>query len=142
MPVAGRKPKPEGQKRNRAPLTHQFVDVPDVAFVGGPELPAKNPDWRAETKQWWTSVVRMPHCVLWTETDWQFAFDSALVYEEFLSEPIKAAPAKLNCDKQLGTTMDFRRDLRIRYVPPDSEKSGEDASITALAEYRALLESG
>jgi hypothetical protein len=39
MPVAGRKPKPEGQKRNRMKPTYEWVEVVDEPFEGGPSLP-------------------------------------------------------------------------------------------------------
>jgi hypothetical protein len=39
MPVIGRKPKPDGQKRNRMKPVHEWTDVPNVPFDSGPPLP-------------------------------------------------------------------------------------------------------
>lgn len=39
MPVTGRKPKPPGQIRHRVKPVHDWVEVPDVVFEGGPSLP-------------------------------------------------------------------------------------------------------
>lgn len=40
-----------------------------------------------------------------------------------------------NREKVMGTTVDYRRDLRIRYVEP---KPVELAAVTAIDEYRDL----
>ncbi len=48
MPVAGRKPKPQGQARNRSQPTHEWTEVEDVPFEGGPELP----DLRTNGRLW------------------------------------------------------------------------------------------
>lgn len=39
MPITGRKPKPEHQRRNQHALTHAWVDVPNVANTEAPSLP-------------------------------------------------------------------------------------------------------
>ena len=80
MPVPGRKAKPEGQARNRNKPTHDWTEVPDVPFKGAPKLPAKMPNglpWPTWTKRWWRVVSSMPHCALWSDADWEFAFDTA-----------------------------------------------------------------
>jgi hypothetical protein len=43
MPVTGRKPKPEDQRRNRVKPRHDWVEYPDVPFDGGPALPVLMP---------------------------------------------------------------------------------------------------
>ena len=44
VPVAGRKPKPEGQARNRNQPTHDWTEVVDQPFEGGPKLPKTQPN--------------------------------------------------------------------------------------------------
>lgn len=39
MPVTGRKPKPEHERRNRMPPTHQWTDVPNVPNPDPPPIP-------------------------------------------------------------------------------------------------------
>jgi hypothetical protein len=78
----------------------------------------------------------MPHCVLWDEEDWQFAIDTAFVAAKFHGGDIKAATELRQREKIMGTTMDARRDQRIRYVEPTVEMP---AGITALEEYKARL---
>lgn len=229
MPMAGRKPKPDGQKRNRMPPTHDWVEIPDEPYRGkvpplprhprhttsGPPPPEparplgrmgtavwerswqsagslpvdgeallvvceqmdervalrvkvlRDNDWRlrsalravdqqiaaglsalglsaargiptdwpAETKKWWRAVSRMPHCVLWTDADWQFALDTALVAAAFHAGDVRVAGELRQREKILGTTADSRRDLRIRYVDP-TEDNADPAIVTAMDAYR------
>lgn len=140
MPVAGRKPKPEGQKRNRMKPAHDWVEVLRVPFKGAPKLPRQMPDgraWPAWTKRWWATVSSMPHCVLWDEADWQFATDTALIAAALHTGDTRVATELRNREKVLGTTVDFRRDLRIRYV--DEIQAEEAAGVTNISDYRAAL---
>jgi hypothetical protein len=235
MPVTGRKPKPEGQKRNRVRPTYDWVEVPDEPFTGAPPLPRtpgkprgegkapaparplgqaglslwtatwkasrrvidadslqvlceqmdervalrlrvlRNNDWRdraalrmidgqvmaglanldldghqanrpaqwpAETKRWWKAVSTMPHCALWAEADWQFAFDTAVIASAFHAGDLRLAGELRAREKVLGTTADARRDLRIRYVSSDAtdaESDADRASVTAMADYRKMV---
>ena len=140
MPAAGRKPNEGKPVRHRVKPVHEWTEVEGVAFGGGPKLPARTPDdqtWPARTKAWWEVIRRMPHCVLWDASDWEFALDTALVAAKFHAGDIKVATELRNREKVLGTTVDFRRDLRIRYVEPKAEVP---AGITALDEYRKMVE--
>ncbi len=73
------------------------------------------------TKDWWESVTRMPHCVLWSPSDWAFCADTALVHAQAVTGVISAMAELRMREKILGTTFDARRDLRIRYVDPEDE---------------------
>lgn len=126
MGVAGRKPKPDGQRVNRHALKHDWTDVPNVPFTDAPKLPAKRlqgKPWPAMTRKWWKAISTMPHCILWNDADWQFAMDTALIVAEFHDGDVKAAAEMRARDKLLGTTMDSRRDLRIRYIDPDAAEA-------------------
>lgn len=141
MPVVGRKPKPEGQKRNRVKPTYEWTEVADVPFGDGPKLPARWLDgraWPARTKRWWAVISTMPHCVVWTPTDWEYALDTAFVHAQFASGDMRMATELRNREKLLGNTFDSRRDLRIRYVTPADDRE-ETASVASLDEYRAAL---
>lgn len=137
MPVAGRKAKPEGQKRNHHAPTHEWTDVLNVPFEGGPDLP-DDQGWPAMTRRWWKVVSAMPQCALWTEADWGFAFDTALLAAKFHAGEVRLATELRNREKVLGTTMDFRRDLRIRYVDHVEQTEG-DADVTKLDDYRDAI---
>ena len=148
MPVTGRKPKPPGEAVTRHKPTTEWTEVPDVPFSSGPKLPAKRPTilgpkpWSARSKQWWSVISSMPHCVLWTPSDWEFALDTAHIAAPFHAgedmRPALAAELRSR-ERILGTTLDYRRDLRIRYVPVKVEaESTEDAGVTRMSDYRDL----
>lgn len=140
MAIAGAKPKEDrSQVRHRVPQAEgaEWTEVVDVPFEGGPALPdrpgsASTEDphagdatpvergWPAWSLRWWEAVRAMPHCALWSPTDWEFAFAVAEAHARFV-EGWKgcATGAELRIkEKALGTTADARRDLRIRYVKP------------------------
>jgi hypothetical protein len=148
LPVAGRKPKPDEQKVTRHPLTQDWMDVEDVPFSGAPRLPRHPVDgqtWPRWTRRWWTVVSTMPHCILWTEADWQFAFETAAVAAEFHAGDMKVAKELRDRERKMGMTVDDRRDLRIRYVAaPEAEESGVDGDLADFESERRrrLMESG
>src|SRR6185369_3663335 len=119
MPVSGRKPKPAGQARHRVAPTHDWTEVERVPFVGGPELPELQScgrRWPERTRQKWDSWRSMRHCKLWGPAEWDFALDSIELAALVHGGDTKWSTELRNRERVLGTTMDFRRDLRIRYV--------------------------
>ncbi len=71
--------------------------------------------------------------------------DTAIVAAAFHSGSVAAAAELRQREKILGTTLDARRDLRIRYVDPgapaETEDQGEEApSVASLDDYRASLD--
>ena len=142
MPVGGRKPKPEGQRRNHHPLRHDWLEVEDVPFASGRKLPAKRPDgkpWPAATRAWWRAVSTMPHCRVWAPSDWQFALDTAHVAAGLHDGDLRQAAELRQREKVLGTTADARRDLRIRYVEPAEVAEDRALLMPNLEEYRRRL---
>ena len=79
----------------------------------------------------------MPHCVLWSETEWEFAIDSLEIAAQFYetAQANKATELR-NREKVLGTTMDYRRDLRIRYVD-QTQQEARSADVPNIDDYRA-----
>lgn len=233
MPVSGRKPKPRDQIRHRVPPTHEWTEVPNLPFEGGPNLPAlprrpraltppaprrplglagtelwertwrvahvppdedqllqlceqvderaalrfsvlKDGDWRdrnalrqldtqvtaglvtladaqaerqpakwpTPTRSWWAAIGRLPHAVLWTEADWQFALDTAHLVAAFHAGNHRLAGEIRQREAIMGTTRDARRDLRIRYVevPSEDEAGAPSPNVTAMAQYRASVQ--
>lgn len=91
-----------------------------------------------QTRDWWDAVSCMPHCVLWGPSDWSFALDTALVHAQASVGVITAAGELRQREKIMGTTVDARRDLRIRYVDPEPETEYL-APVNDLAERRKRL---
>ena len=139
MPVAGRKPKPAGQAINRNKPTHDWIEVPNIPYKDAPKLPAKQPDgraWPTWTRRWWAAASTMPHCRLWSQADWEFAFDTAALKARMHTEPTASLATEVRGrEKILGTTVDYRRDLRIRYVEPLAETSTR-ADVVSMDDYR------
>lgn len=133
MPVAGRKANTGQPVRHRIKPVHDWIEVDGVPYEDGPGLAGK---WPAAVLRWWDVIRRMPHCVLWEEADWRFAMDTAYVYKRMIGGSLQAATELRNREKQLGTTLDYRRDLRIRYVEPQIEAP---AGISAIDKYRERL---
>ena len=124
MTVRGRKPKPSGEALNRNALEHPWVEVLNVPFEGGPELPkarAGGQYWPEWTREKWDAWRRMPHARLWGPEEWSYALDAIEIAGSFhRTGDTKYAAELRNREKVLGTTAHYRRDLRIRYIdPPD-----------------------
>lgn len=139
MPLPGRKPKPAGQAVNRNKPTHEYVEIPNVPAPGRelPECPDGKP-WPRATLAWWDRISTMPHTILWTEGDWQFAYDTAFVAAIFHKTGRQTMATELrNREKVLGTTIEFRLGLRIRYVDP-VEETEIPAEVTRLDDFRDL----
>ena len=146
MPVVGRPPKPQGTALNKNKPVHDWIEVADKPYAGPrPSLPPtrtittqfglKDIDLRELTHAWWDAVSTMPHCLLWTPSDWSFALATAIVADAAYCGGVGAATELRNREKVMGTTVDYRRALRIRYVEPKPVKVAEGA---ALDDYRDL----
>lgn len=154
MPVAGRKPKADGEKRNRVKPVHDWTEVDDLPYDGPkPRLPRSRwvPDKGGPvevnlsrlTRAWWRAISTMPHCRLWSASDWQFAIATAIVADDAFAGSTSAAAELRQREKILGTTYDARRDLRIRYVTPAGDADGisdaATATVTHLDDVRSRL---
>lgn len=97
----------------------------------------------------------MPHCVLWSPTDWIFGIETAFMkqdwWQEYSSGVVRSTKSTeiRRREDQMGTTVEARRKLRIRYVPavvsatgtPAAEATvpGDGATVTDLGSRRARL---
>ena len=131
MAMAGRKPSERPTVTRHKP-THDWTEVPNVAYDGEhPELPLSRTVLKGDepieipiekrTRDWWTALCKMPHCVLWQDSDWAFALDTAMVHAAASHGQVTAMAELRMREKVLGTTVDARRDLRIRYVEPEAQ---------------------
>jgi|SRR6478752_5720767 len=155
MTLAGRKPNPDrSQVLNRNKVSAR-PDVPNVPFAGGPDLEpraASGPEmwaeagvipaegWPMATLSWWRVIRAMPHAVLWSEADWQFAQATAEVHARFAEGWKGYTGGELRQrEKLLGVYMDARRDLRIKYVdPPKDDAAAAGENVVAMSDYRDL----
>lgn len=146
------------QKANKIGRTTNagWTEVPDVPYTGPklklPELPGQM-QWLPQVDAWWEQVTSMPHCVLWAPTDWMFALDLAYLRQDYYSEYFggavhanKATEIRRRED-QIGTTVEARRKLLIRYVAAEADDSSvpvaapdrDTASVTSIGDRRKRL---
>lgn len=127
MAVSGPRPKPRDQIRHRVPPAREWTEVENTPYGGPvPKLPPRyrttergarvRAEWPARTRAWWSVVSVMPHCLLWSEADWQFALDTAECHARF-TEGANGTELRIRA-RALGTTSDALQSLRIRYVEP------------------------
>jgi hypothetical protein len=142
MPVSGAKPKPPGETIAKARQVHDWIEVENVPFEdANRRLTKHRPSggkWPEAAIRRWRTWRRMPHAILWSDSDWDFCIDTveiaALFYE---TQSTKYATELRTRERVLGTTADYRRDLRIRYVEP-KEPRPVLALVTNVDDFRDL----
>lgn len=112
--MAGRGPAPtgkaEGTRRRNAPPKLTVVASDDV--VRGPELP-DDLDWPDATLAWWETWRRSPQATTFTDTDWSFLLDTAILHMEFW-DGNRAVGAELRLRvAKFGATPEDRARLRL-----------------------------
>ena len=143
MAVPGRQPNEKSLNKGAPRL--DWTEVEDVAYAGPkPELPAtrtvitragqEEVVLQQMTHDWWAVVSSMPHCRLWRESDWMFALHTAVHTADAAFCGVASAASELRQreDGYLGTTVESRRKLRIRYVPAVLE-AVESATVTDIS---------
>lgn len=119
--MAGRGPAPKDtlsrvrdQRRREADLTV----VADDGKIHGPELPDAF-EWPAVTLTWWETWRRSPQAQTFTDTDWSFLLDTAVMHAEFwLGNRALAAELRLRVAK-FGATPEDRARLKIAVGEPE-----------------------
>ncbi len=150
--MAHRGPAPSARKIGRTPNA-EWTDVPNVPYEGAsPDLPKLPNRKRYDplVTQWWDMVRHMPHCALWSPTDWQYAVETALMKHHFWTAfadgelTITAASEIRKREDQIGTTAESLRKLRIRYVDVDLDEyedeepaDGEGVQPQVMSQRRA-----
>jgi hypothetical protein len=148
MALPGRKP--NDRSVNRTPSKIDWTDVENVPYEGPvPELPLSrtyiNPKGEVQevpiekrTRDWFEAITKMPHCVLWHPSDWQFCLDTAMVHASASHGSVTAMAELRQREKIMGTTVEARRDLRIRYVDPQVLEA-VPTPITQIDDRRSRL---
>lgn len=119
MPGTGPIPKDPSTRarRNKDP-----IGTTVLSFTPGeqPFLPA-DIDWHPQTIVWWSMWRETPLSALFTQTDWQFLLDTALIHHKFWSGNLAVAPElRLRCAK-FGVTPEDRARLRIVFADADEK---------------------
>jgi len=120
--MAGRGPAPKDpalrRRRNKsAPVEVVAAD----GGVHGPELPDTH-EWPAATLAWWETWRSSALAARFTDTDWSFLLDTAVLHADFwLGNRGVASELRLRVAK-FGATPEDRARLRVEVGDPDKPK--------------------
>lgn len=119
MPGRGPAPKPERSRPNdTARRAAEFVPVTADGVLRGPDLPDTIP-WTVQTAKWWMTWRRSPQAQTFTESDWDFLLDTAMLHQEFWSGSLSVAgELRLRVGK-FGATPEDRMRLRLQVTAED-----------------------
>lgn len=132
--MAGRGPAPKdpGARRRR----NRGEDLTVVQADGephGPELP-EGLDWPDATRDWWETWRMSAQAKTFTDTDWSFLLDTAVLHMEFWDgDRSVAAELRLRAAK-FGATPEDR--ARLKIAVGDAPKTGQPAPRTRAAAAR------
>lgn len=136
--MAGRGPAPKpANRRSRSKATTVAGTQLTLVRAGQPELPA-GVDWHAQTVAWWQMWGQSPLSKDFTEADWSFLLDTAVMHSNFWSGGhwTLAAEIRLRVAK-FGQTPEDRARLRIVFADAD-EKDERRASRAPRASFQGL----
>ena len=118
--MAGRGPAPrDPAERRRRNAVEPMTVVAKDGKVHGPELPDSF-EWPPATLAWWQTWRTSAQAPMFTETDWSFLLDTAVLHAEFwLGDRSVAAELRLRAAK-FGATPEDRARLKIEIGEPSA----------------------
>lgn len=134
--MAGRGPAPkDSSERRRRNLPDELTIVAADGETHGPDLPDSY-DWPAETRAWWGTWRTSAQASAFTETDWSFLLDTAVLHAEFWGgDRSLAAELRLRAAK-FGATPEDRARLKIEVGQPGARPSAPKGLQPAKASAR------
>lgn len=115
-PGSGAKPDDDRRRRNASPaMTVVTADGKEY----GPELPDSY-EWPDATLAWWKTWRTSAQAQTFTDTDWSFLIDTAVLHAEYwMGDRKLAAEVRLRVAK-FGATPEDRARLKIEIGSPDT----------------------
>jgi len=145
--MAGRGPAPKDPSQRRRMNKPEPVTVITAdGELHGPELPDTH-EWPEATLAWWETWRKSAMAPRFTDTDWSFLLDTAVLHAEFwMGDRKLAAELRLRVAK-FGGTVEDRARLKVEIGDPDRSpaprrlqpKSAQDRKARLL---RAVGDSG
>jgi hypothetical protein len=133
----GQRGKADGERRRRNKPEPVAVVRAD-GRVYGPELPDVY-EWPAATLAWWETWRRCAQASTFTDTDWSFMVDTAVLHAEFwLGNRSVAAELRLRVAK-FGATPEDRARLRLQVGEPDEVAVPSRLKTKGAADRRGRL---
>lgn len=136
--MAGRGPAPKGTRsrpRDQRRVEDVLTVVESDGEAYGPELPDSH-EWPQATLDWWETWRTSAQASTFTDTDWSFLLDTAVLHAEFwLGNRGLASELRLRAAK-FGATPEDRARLKISIGDPASKKTPESRLPTKKAQDR------
>lgn len=121
--MAGRGPAPKGtlsRKRDQQRREDSVTVLTPDGSLHGPDLP-DSIDWPDVTRSWWATWRKSPQAATFTETDWSFLLDTAILHMEFWDgDRSVAGELRLRAAK-FGATPEDRMRLKIAVGEPKGD---------------------
>jgi hypothetical protein len=137
---SGTRSRENDQRRDEAAVMKVNPDDIERGF----DLPVLEPDvlgdrtWPAMTRRWWARWRKSPQAQTFTETDWDFLLETALIHRAFILGDLKqAAELRLRVAKY-GATPEDRMRLRLQITAPSEAKVEPAAPASAGRKDRLL----
>ena len=141
--VAGVGPAPKDParraRRNADPVPLRVIEsrpveqprLPDFQVVGDDGL--EEFQWPDATRTWWRMWAESPLSDDFTETDWSFLLDTAVLHARFWLGDVKAAGELRLRVAKFGATPEDRARLRIQFATADDveEKTHSRSSVSS-----------
>ena len=138
--MAGRGPAPkdpsERRRRNADPVPTTVLK-PSTELCG-PSLP-ESVDWPDATLSWWETWRRSPQAATFTDTDWSFLLDTAMLHMAFWAGDTKAAAELRLRVAKFGATPEDRARLRMEVASPAETEPKVRQRTPAARTRRARL---
>lgn len=113
--MAGRGPAPKAERSRPNDTARRKAEMTRVAADGevrGPELPP-DIDWPERTVAWWRTWRTAPQAQTFTESDWDFLLDTAMLHAQLWNgQSSVASELRLRVAK-FGATPEDRMRLRL-----------------------------
>jgi hypothetical protein len=141
--MAGRgvapKPSDKRARRNVDPIGTRTLDLIRAA---APDLP-DGVDWHLQTRAWWDIWSRSELAKDFTESDWSFLLDTALMHHAMWSKGqwTLAAEVRLRVAKY-GATPEDRARLRIVFADADAKDDRRKPPANSRKRYGKLTAVG
>lgn len=131
----GPAPKPDGRRSRRG----GSADTRQVFYAEPTEQPhlPQNRDWPGVTRDWWITWGDHPMSDTFTQSDWQFLLDTALLHAAVWGAgDLRLLPELRLRVAKYGVTPEDRARLRIQFAEADAKDKRRDApdeDVTANA---------
>lgn len=142
--MAGRGPAPKNPdqraRRNKDPLPLRVIEAEATPQPPLPDVMPGDEPWPAQTREWWRMWSISPLAEEFTDAEWSFLLDTAVIHARLWSGDAKAAAElRLRVD-QFGMTPTSRARLRITFAQAAEadERRGTRQASSSKGRYDGL----